>query len=77
MNEFAEILNLFIANVIAYTFFLTLEQKQAHGGHTVLRWMMDNIYIRTDSAGNIKADKEKSISVYLFEFIIPSISRPP
>ena len=26
----------------------------------VLRWMMDNIYIRTDPAGNIKPDKEKS-----------------
>ena len=39
---------------------LTLEQKIAHGGHPVLRWMMDNIYIRTDPAGNIKADKEKS-----------------
>ena len=105
---------------------LTLEQKLAHGGHPVLRWMMDNIYIRTAPAGNIKADKEKSTekidgavatimgldraiaveiiqallsmmteefysykngalvftqksstSVYLFEFIIPSISRPP
>lgn len=39
---------------------LTLEQKIAHGGHPVLRWMMDNIYIRNDPAGNIKADKEKS-----------------
>ena len=39
---------------------LTLEQKIAHGGQPVLRWMMDNIYIRTDPAGNIKADKEKS-----------------
>ena len=39
---------------------LTLEQRIAHGGHPVLRWMMDNIYIRTDPAGNIKADKEKS-----------------
>ena len=39
---------------------LTLEQKLAHGGHPVLRWMMDNIYIRTDPAGNVKADKEKS-----------------
>jgi len=39
---------------------LTLEQKIAHGGHPVLRWMMDNIFIRTDPAGNIKADKEKS-----------------
>lgn len=39
---------------------LTLEEKIAHGGHPVLRWMMDNIFIRTDPAGNIKADKEKS-----------------
>ena len=39
---------------------LTLERKIAHGGHPVLRWMMDNIFIRTDPAGNIKADKEKS-----------------
>ena len=39
---------------------LTLEQRIAHGGQLVLRWMMDNIYIRTDPAGNIKPDKEKS-----------------
>ena len=39
---------------------LVLEEKIAHGGHPVLRWMMDNIFIRTDPAGNIKADKEKS-----------------
>ena len=39
---------------------LVLEQRIAHGGHPVLRWMMDNIYIRTDPAGNIKPDKEKS-----------------
>ncbi len=39
---------------------LTLEQKIAHGGHPVLKWMMDNIFIRTDPAGNIKADKERS-----------------
>ena len=39
---------------------LTLEERIAHGGHPVLRWMMDNIYVRTDPAGNIKADKEKS-----------------
>ena len=39
---------------------LTLERKLAHGGHPVLSWMMDNIYVRTDPAGNIKADKEKS-----------------
>ena len=39
---------------------LTLEQKIAHSGQPVLRWMMDNIFIRTDPAGNIKPDKEKS-----------------
>jgi phage terminase large subunit-like protein len=31
-----------------------------HGGHPVLKWMMDNIYVRIDPAGNIKLDKEKS-----------------
>ena len=40
---------------------LTLEKRIAHGGQPVLRWMMDNIFIRTDPAGNIKADKEKSM----------------
>ena len=39
---------------------LVMEKKLAHGGHPVLRWMMDNIYIKTDPAGNIKADKAKS-----------------
>lgn len=39
---------------------LTLEKKIAHGGNPVLRWMMDNIYVKTDPAGNIKPDKEKS-----------------
>lgn len=39
---------------------LVLEQKIAHGGNPVLRWMVDNVVIRTDPAGNIKADKAKS-----------------
>lgn len=39
---------------------LALEQRIAHGGHLVLRWNMDNIYIRTELAGNIKVDKAKS-----------------
>jgi phage terminase large subunit-like protein len=39
---------------------ITLEKKLAHGGHPVLKWMMDNIFVRTDPAGNIKPDKEKS-----------------
>ena len=39
---------------------LVLEERVAHGGHPVLRWMIDNIYIRTDPAGNIKPTKAKS-----------------
>lgn len=39
---------------------LVLEKNIAHGGHPVLRWMIDNIFVRTDPAGNIKPDKEKS-----------------
>ena len=39
---------------------LVLEKRISHGGNKVLRWMMDNIYVRQDPAGNIKADKEKS-----------------
>ena len=39
---------------------LVLEKKIAHGGQPVLRWNMDNIFIRTDPSGNIKADKQKS-----------------
>jgi phage terminase large subunit-like protein len=39
---------------------LVMEQRIAHGGNPVLRWMMDNVFVRTDPAGNIKPDKEKS-----------------
>ena len=39
---------------------LTLEQRIAHGGHPVLRWMLDNVCAKTDPAGNVKMDKEKS-----------------
>ena len=39
---------------------LVLERRIAHGGHPVLRWMMDNVVVRTDPAGNIKPDKERS-----------------
>ena len=39
---------------------LTLSEQIVHTGHPVLRWMMDNIFIRKDPAGNIKPDKEKS-----------------
>ena len=39
---------------------LTLNKMIAHGGHPVLRWMMDNIFIKRDTAGNIKSNNEKS-----------------
>ena len=39
---------------------LTPEQKTAHGGHRVPRRDRDNICIRTDPAGNIKKNEEKS-----------------
>ena len=39
---------------------LVLERRIARGGHPVLRWMMDSIFIRADPAGNIKPDKEKT-----------------
>lgn len=39
---------------------LALEGRLHHGGHEVLAWMVDNIHIRQDPAGNIKPDKAKS-----------------
>ena len=39
---------------------LVLEHRLCHGGHPVLRWNMDNAYVRTDPTGNLKLDKEKS-----------------
>ena len=37
-----------------------MEQKIAHCENVLLRWMIDNVYVRTDPAGNIKMGKEKS-----------------
>ena len=39
---------------------IVLEHKLNHGGNPILRWNMDNAFVRTDPAGNIKLDKEKS-----------------
>ena len=39
---------------------LVLKKRVAHGGHPVLMWMIDNVFIRKDPAVNIKPDKEKS-----------------
>ena len=40
---------------------LVLDEKLIHGGHPVLRWMFENVYIETDAASNIKPSKKKSI----------------
>lgn len=37
-----------------------LDGKMAHGGDEVLRWMMGNVTLQIDPAGNIKPDKSKS-----------------
>jgi len=39
---------------------LVLDQKLAHGGNKVLRWMADNVVVSQDAAGNLKPDKKKS-----------------
>nr|WP_256367963.1 terminase TerL endonuclease subunit [Arcanobacterium buesumense] len=39
---------------------LALEVKLVYGTHPVLSWMVDNIHVRTDPAGNIKPNKQKS-----------------
>ncbi len=35
--------------------------RYRHGGHPVLRWMVDNLRAATDAAGNCKPDKAKSM----------------
>lgn len=39
---------------------LVLDGKYRHGGNPVMRWMVDNVVVRTDPAGNVKVDKAKS-----------------
>lgn len=39
---------------------LAMQGKIRHGGNPVLRWMLRNVELRTDPAGNIKVDKAKS-----------------
>ncbi len=39
---------------------LVLDHKLSHGAHPVLRWMADNVVVSTDSAGNVKPNKQKS-----------------
>jgi len=34
--------------------------KLIHGGHPVLRWMFENVYVEMDAAANVKPSKKKS-----------------
>ncbi len=39
---------------------LTLTRRVVHGGNPVMRWMIDNLAVDTDSAGNVKPAKDKA-----------------
>lgn len=39
---------------------LVLQKRLNHGGNPVLRWMANNMVVKTDPAGNTKPDKSKS-----------------
>jgi phage terminase large subunit-like protein len=39
---------------------LVTDGRVAHGGNPVLRWMADNVMVKTDPAANVKPDKAKS-----------------
>lgn len=39
---------------------MILGKQIAHGGHPVLRWMVSNVAMKQDPAGNLKPDKSKS-----------------
>ena len=39
---------------------LVLSKRYVHGGNPVMRWMVDNLAVRMDPAGNVKPDKDRS-----------------
>lgn len=39
---------------------LVLATTYRHGGNPIMRWMVDNLAVRLDPAGNVKPDKDKS-----------------
>src|SRR5205823_1252024 len=39
---------------------MILGRQIAHGGNAVLRWMVSNVAVKQDPAGNLKPDKGKS-----------------
>lgn len=53
-------------------FLLPVERKYIK---SVSMWMMDNIYTRTNSIGNIKSDKEKSTEKNGADAVIMALNR--
>ena len=39
---------------------LVAQSRLRHGGNPVLRWMVENLVLRTDAAGNLKPDRANS-----------------
>jgi phage terminase large subunit-like protein len=39
---------------------LIISGRYRHGGNPVMRWMADNLVVRTDPNGNLAPDKSKS-----------------
>jgi phage terminase large subunit-like protein len=39
---------------------LVLDRKYVHGGNPVMRWMVDHLVVKTDPAGNLKLDRQRS-----------------
>ncbi len=39
---------------------LILDEKISHNGNDALNWMLENMVVKTDEAGNVKPDKAKS-----------------
>ena len=39
---------------------LILDKKIAYNGNDALNWMLENMVVKTDEAGNVKPDKAKS-----------------
>ena len=56
---------------------LTLEKKIAHGGQPVLRWMMDNIFIRTDPAAGTQVAAGSTVILYISRPQVSTTTKVP
>ena len=56
---------------------LVLEQRIAHGGHPVLHWMMDNIFIRTDPAAGSQVAAGSTVVIYISRPQVATTTKVP